>query len=139
MQYAAKTNFEFPILGSKSDLDLSTGGATAETSKEMRHTLDDLAQLQYLPARLKVQAFDIDGSAAGTMEVELMAGTTSVATVTVEVPTGGEAFASTDVDLFNVGGAQELYLKATTTSAGSGTTSVGGRLEVRQPLVIGTC
>lgn len=136
-QHTAKTVFPFEPGGG--NLDLSTSAATYETPAHFQDRLADLAQLQYLPAEWAV-AVEPDQSTSATVTVDLMAGNTVVKSVTFTFNSSDEQKGERlEVDLFNVGGAQRLSVKATLDNADAGKGAVKSWLAVNQPLVVGAC
>lgn len=140
MKFANKTQFNFDPL-TVSGIDLVTTGVAYATDPAHRETLADLARLSDLRAKFRYTLALNQATAAGVVQVKLMAGTTEVHAVTVDPTASQRLTGAVDVDISQVAGATALRLEVeVSTSCDAGTTgTVGGVLDVEHPIVITGC
>jgi hypothetical protein len=136
MENTSKTQLQFEP--GAAQFDIATGGEQYDTPEWFQDRLGDLAQLTYLPAEWAVQ-LDASQANTGVVTVELMAGTSVLASKEVDFSAGVHQGERMDVDLFNVGGAQRLHVRCTVDTPGTGTAEVRSWLSISQPLVVGGC
>lgn len=135
---AAKTQI---TLAAMNTLVLETEALVFDTPEALRDRLGDLARLNYIAgewgAHLKA---DSQLGSSGVVLLELMAGEVVVDSMTVDMGGAAESGQRKEVDLFSVGGAQRLHVRATVDTADAGrTVALTSHLVVSQPLSVTGC
>ncbi|MBE98721.1 MAG: hypothetical protein CMP77_02040 [Flavobacterium sp.] len=135
---AAKTQI---TLAAANAIELETEALVFDTPEALRDRLGDLARLKYVAgewgAHLKA---DSELGSTGVVLLELMAGAVVVDSMTVDLGGSSEAGQRKEVDLFSVGGAQRLHVRATVDTADTGrTVALTSYLVVSQPLSVSGC
>jgi hypothetical protein len=124
--------------------DLNNAGETGKLADALMHNLRDLAMLQNLAGRWQVIVSTPDRSQLENAEVnvKLKAGTNLIAQQTLDTSGGtdGVMAQGQEVDLYNVGGQQNIGLEYEIVTASSGSdpdpVDIHGWLEVWQPMVV---
>lgn len=139
MEHATKTQFGFEPGAAPVAID---GAAVAYTTPEpFRETLEDLTLLRFVRATWRYRVRLDAGSGAGAATLRLTDGTSTLASVNLDLSAQTEFSGALPVDVSGVNGAAGLRVELEVTSAADAgrTAELAAQLNVAVPLSVLNC